>query len=149
MAKGVNTGTTIGLASTLPTTYDDNAITGYASLAFTSLGEVVDIGEIAKAFTTVSHDPLDKRYSEKFKDSYDIGNVSLTIARDTSDAGQVLLAAALGSDDSYAFEVVLPNTNTANFTGKVIKAGLGAISRGSVSQTLVEIAIDPQSLFEA
>ena len=145
----VNTGTTIGLSATLPTTPDNNATTGYASLTFTDIGEVIDIGEIAKAFATVNHQSVGRAYPQKLKDTYDIGNVTLTLGRVSANTGQVALQAALASSASYAFEVALSSGGTANFTGKVLKAGLGGIASGAISTTTIEIAIDPETLFEA
>ena len=145
MTATVNNGTTVSVSATLPATYDD---TGYGVPTFTTLGEVVDIGEIAKAFSVVAHQALERDYPEKYKDTYDVGNVSMTIAKVTSDAGQVILAAALASDASYSFKVTLPSTDIAYFTGKVLKAGIGAISSGSVTTIALDIAIDPQSVFE-
>lgn len=145
----VNTGTTVGLSATLPTTYDDNITTGYASLTFTEIGEVVDIGEIAKAFATVSHQTVGRAYPQKLKDTYDIANITLTLGRVSADAGQIALQTALASSASVAFEVSLPSGDNANFTGKIIKAGIGGVASGAVTTTVVEIAIDPETLFEA
>lgn len=144
-----NTGTTIGLSAALPTTYDDNVTTGYASLTFTAIGEVVDISEIAKAFAVVAHQTVGRAYPQKLKDTYDIAPITLTLGRVSTDAGQIALQTALASSGSVAFEVVLPSGDTANFTGKVIKAGIGGVASGAVTTTVVEIAIDPETLFEA
>lgn len=145
MATSVNNGTTVGISATLPATYD---AAGYAVPVITDLGEAVDIGEIAKAFAMVNHQALANDYPTKHKDTYDISDVSITFGRDTSDAGQVILQTALASDASFTFKVLLPSTDTAFFTAKVTKAGLGAISSGSVSSTVVTLAIDPQTLYE-
>lgn len=143
------TGTTVGLSSTLPTTYDDNVTTGYASLTFTDIGEIIDVGEIAKAFAVINHQTVGRAYPEKIKDTYDIANISLTLGRVSTNAGQVLLQTALAASASYSFEVVLPSGDTAAFTGKIIKAGVGSLSSGTVETSMIEIAIDPETLFEA
>jgi hypothetical protein len=145
----INTGTTVGMSATLPTTYDDNATTGYASLTFTGIGEIVDVGEIAKTWAAVTHQAVTRAYPQKLKDTYDIPDVPLTLGRVSSDTGQALLQTALASSASYAFEVTLPSGDVANFTGKVMKAGIGAIASGAVSSTTVTLAIDPETLFEA
>jgi len=143
------TGTTVGMSATLPTTYDSDAITGYPSLTFTDLGEVIDVGELAKAFAVINHQTVTRAYPQKLKDTYDIANITLTLGRVSTDAGQVLLQTALAASASYSFEIVLPSGDTGNFTAKVIKAGIGAIASGAVEMTTVELAIEPETLFEA
>lgn len=145
----LNTGTTIGLSATLPTTYDDNVTTGYASLTFTLIGEVVDVGEIAKTFAVIAHQAVTRAYPHKLKDTYDIPDIPINIGKFDTDAGQILLQSALAASASYAFEVTLPGGSVANFTGKVTKAGIGSIATGGVSMTTVNLAIDPETLFEA
>jgi len=141
----INSGTTIGVSASLPATYDG---AGYGALTFTSVGEVVDVGEIAKAFNMVSHQGLSRRYPQKLKDTYDIADLSLTIGRVFADAGQVILQAARDSDNSYAFEITLPNGDVFNFTAKVTKLGVGAIATGGISTTVATLAVDPESLYE-
>lgn len=145
----VTTGTTLGMSATLPTTYDDNVTTGYASLTFTDIGEIIDVGEIAKMYNAINHQTVGRAYPQKLKDTYDIANVTLTLGRVSTDTGQALLQTALASTASYAFEMVLPSGDTANVTGKVLKAGIGAVASGNIETTVVEIAIDPETLFEA
>ena len=148
VAVTINTGTVVGMSATLPTTYDVNVTTGYVASTFTDIGEVVDIGEIAKAWAAISHQSVSRAYPQKLKDTYDIGNVSLTLGRVNNDVGQVLLATALASSASYSFKVALPGGDIAYFTGKVLKSGLGGIASGAVSSTTVDIAVDPETLFE-
>jgi len=143
------TGTTVGMSATLPTTYDSDAVTGYPSLTFTDLGEVIDVGELAKAFAVINHQTVGRAYPQKLKDTYDIANITLTLGRVSSDAGQVLLQTALASSASYAFKITLPSGDNGNFTAKIIKAGIGAIASGAVEMTTVELAIEPETLFEA
>ena len=143
------TGTTLGMSATLPTTYDAEVATGYPSLTFTDIGEVIDVGELAKAYNVLNHQAVGRAYPQKIKDTYDIGNVSISLGRVTADTGQALLQTALAASASYAFELVLPSGDTGNFTGKVIKAGIGSVASGSVEMTLVDLAIDAETLFEA
>ena len=143
------TGTTVGMSATLPTTYDAEVLTGYPSLTFTDIGEVIDIGELGKAFAVINHQTVGRAYPQKLKDTYDIANITLTLGRVSTDAGQVLLQTALAASASYAFEMVLPSGDTGNFTGKIIKAGIGGVASGNVETTMVELAIDAETLFES
>lgn len=144
----INTGTTVGISATLPTTYDGNAVTGYTPITFTDIGEVVDIGELAKAWTAISHQSVTRAYPQKLKDTYDIANVPLTLGRVPANGGQTAIQAALNSALSYSFKVALPSGGIGYFTGKVLKAGQGSVASGAVTSTMVDIAIDPQSLYE-
>lgn len=142
----INTGATIGTSATLPATFD---ATGYNALTFIDIGEVVDVGELAKMYATINHQTVGRAYPQKLKDTYDIANVTLTLGRVFDNTGQVALATALSAAASYAFEIVLPSGDTAAFTGKVLKVGLGAVASGAVTTTVVEIAVDPETLYEA
>jgi len=139
-------GTTIGTSAALPATFN---AAGYAALTFTNIGEVLDIGELAKTYNLITHQAVGRNYPEKIKGTFDIPNVTLTIGKIAADGGQVALQAALAAAASYAFVITLPSGNSGSFTGKVVKAGQGAIAVDGVETTVVDIAIDPQSLFEA
>jgi len=140
-------GTTIGISATLPATYD---AAGYAALTFTNIGEVLDIGgELGKVFNEITHQTLQRAYPVKIKGACNIPNMTMNIGKIVTDGGQVLLQAALNSSASYAFVITFPSGNTGSITGKVMKAAQGAIAVDGVETTVVDIAIDPQSLFEA
>lgn len=139
-------GTTLGASSGLPATYDS---TGYSALTFTAVGEILDIGEIAKVYSVLSHQSVGRAYPLKIKDVYDIGDVSITMARVAADTGQDLLQTAISAAASYAFKVTLPSTATANFTAKVTKIGLGSISPSGIETLVLSLAVDAESLFES
>lgn len=145
----VNTGSTFGISATLPTTYDNNATTGYTPITFTDVAEVIDLSEIAKVWAIIKHQSLGRAYPENHKDTYDVGPATITLGRYLADAGQALLKTAHGSSASYSFEIAMPSGDVLNFTGKVTKNGLGSLTSGGFNTTLVEIAIDAQSIFEA
>jgi len=142
----VTTGTTLGLDSAAPATIDAG---GYVALSFDDIGEVIDVGELAKAFNIVSHQSVGRAYPQKLKDTYDIANITLTVGRVTSDTGQVALQAALAATASYSFELALASGDIGYFTGKVVKAGIGGVASGAVETTVIEIAVDAESLVEA
>lgn len=145
----LNTGTTVGISATLPTTFDSDEVTGYAASTFTLIGEIVDVSEIAKTFATVSHQAVTRAYPIKEKDTYDIPDITINVANVTSDAGQVIVATALNDANSYAFEVTSPSGDLTYITGKVTKSGKGSAASGSFETSAITIAIDPESLFEA
>jgi len=142
----INTGTTIGMSATLPATFDS---VGYAAVgSITNIGEVIDSGEAAKAYNTIAHQAVGRAYPQKLKDTYDVANITLTLGRYDADTGQALLQTALAAAASYTFKILLPSGGITWFTGKVIKAGLGGVATGKVGTTVVEIAVDPESIFE-
>ncbi len=146
MAVSTMNGTTFGVSAVLPATFD---AAGYGALTFVLAGEIVDVGEIAKAFNEITHQAVDKDYPTKLKGTYNIGNLSLTLGKVDADAGQVILQTALDGAASVSFELTLPSGATANLTGKVMKAGIGAIKSDGVETTVVDIAVDPETLYEA
>jgi len=146
MPVSISSGATLGVSSALPVTFD---AAGYNALTFTNIGEIVDAGEIAKAFNVVSHQSIGRSYPQKFKGTYDIGNFSLTVGTIKADAGQVLLQSGLAATASYSFKITLASGDVAEFTGKILKAGKGALSSDGIETTVVDIAVDPESLFEA
>jgi len=146
MPVSVSKGATLGVSSTLPASFD---ATGYNALTFTAIGEIVDAGEIAKVFNVVSHQSIGRDYPQKFKGTYDIGNFSVTVGTIAADAGQVLLQSGLTATTSYSFKITMASGDVAEFTGKILKAGKGALSADGIETTVIDIAVDPESLFEA
>ena len=112
--------TTIGISASLPSTFDSDAMTGYPSATYTLIGEVVSMSEFGTIYNPVNHLPLASRQVVKFKGSYDNGNLSLNMARDDDDAGQVICLSALSSDNDHAFEIIYQDGSEDYFTGKVM-----------------------------
>jgi len=148
MASGAFTsaGTTISLTDTEPTTYD---VAGFDALTFTEVGEVSDLGEFGREYAEVTFNPLGDRRTVKRKGSYNDGNISMSVARVPSDAGQTLLQTALDSDDSYYFEVVLQDGTTLYFAAQVMSyttnvGGVDQITSASVTigitNDIIEVA---------
>ena len=144
-----NTGTTVGISAVLPTTYDADGSTGYDSLTFIDIGEIVDMGEIAKVFAAIAHQTVGRAYPQKIKDTFDVSDVPITLGKVTANTGQAAIQTALSSDNSVSFKVTFSSGDLGYFTGKIMKAGIGGISSGSISTTSVNIAVDPETLFEA
>ena len=135
------TGTTLGMSATLPTTYDSDGGTGYPSLTFTDIGEIIDGGGFEKVYATLSHQTVGRDYPETIKDTYTVSNGTFTLGRVSTDAGQALLQTALASKASYG--------DTQSITGKIIKASPGPVASGNIETTMVEVAPDANTLFEA
>lgn len=119
-AVGIMGTATMLISASLPTSYDDDAMTGYPSVSMTALGEVVDIGAVGRSYNLVTHSRLGNRGITKLKGQYNEGSVTISMARDDDDAGQVLALAALSSDNDYTFEIAYADGESDFFAAKVM-----------------------------
>jgi len=146
MASGAFTsaGTTIGVTSTAPGTYDDDSTTGFPASSFTLIGEVTDLGEFGREYSAVTHNPLGDRRTVKRKGSYNDGTVAMTVARVPGDAGQAELQTALDSDDSYYFEVTLQDGTSLYFAAQVMSytTNVGTVDQITTASVSLEITND-------
>lgn len=143
MASGAFTsaGTKISVTATAPATYDDNTTDGLPTLTYTEIGEVSDLGEFGREYSEVTFNPLGDRRTVKRKGSYNDGNVSMTVARVTSDAGQTVLQAALDDDASYYFDVELQDGTHLYFAGQVMSYTVNVGSVDQITTASVTIGI--------
>jgi hypothetical protein len=139
---GVQTsaGTTIGIASGTPATFDDD---GFAALTYSLIGEVTNLGEFGREYTLVTHNPLANRGTVKKKGSFNSGQVTLQFALDADDAGQVLLKTASGSDADYNFEVTYQDGETEYFRAVVMsfKRTTGDVNTIRAGTAVLEITV--------
>lgn len=141
-------GALLGISATLPATFDSAGYTA-VGVVYTNIGEIADLGGFEKSWVILPFQPVNQRFPTKIKGSYDISDVTFTVARVAADTGQDLVRVAEASDNSYTFRITLPSTAIAYFTAKVVKLGLGAISADGFELCPVTLAVDPQSLFES
>jgi len=134
-------GTTIGISSTLPATYDAS---GYGALSYSAVGEVTDLGEFGREYALVTHNPLGARRTVKRKGSYNDGQVAMTVARVPTDTGQADIITALDSDDPVAFEIVLQDGTTLYFAGVVMSytTNVGSVDQITSASVMIEITTD-------
>jgi len=131
-------GSTVSISAGVPATIDS---AGFGALTYTAIGEITSAGEFGKSFTLVTHNPLANRNTYKKKGSSNNGTMALQMARVPSDAGQVLLLAALASDNDYAFKVVLQNGTIEYFQGVVMKYTTNIGSVNQITAAAVDIEI--------
>ena len=138
MAVQTSAGTTLGIATGSPATFDS---TGYNALTYTVVGEITDLGEFGKEFNLVTHIPLGNRQVKKFKGSFNNGSLQLQLGRDTANVGQIALRTALASDASFSFRVTLQDATKLYFTGKVMsyKTSVGSVDQITGAMTAIEI----------
>jgi len=141
MSVNTSAGTTLAVKAGDPGTYDS---AGYATL-FTSgssvVGEITDIGEFGREYQLVTHNPVGSRGIQKFKGSFNEGQMVLQLGLDTDDAGQIVMKAAADSDDDYSFKVTDPSGDIYFFQGKVMswKVGLGNVDSISSATCNIEL----------
>ena len=132
-------GATLGVSAALPATYDQ---LGYAALTYTNVGEVVNLGTFGREYNTVTFLPLAERGASKVKGSFDNGRFEPQIALDLADAGQVIMAAALTSDNNYAFEIDLTSGDTFYLTGLVNKFApmINTVDDVVMRETIIDVS---------
>ena len=137
-------GTTIGITSTAPATYDDNSTDGLPTLTYTEIGEVSDLGEFGREYNVVTFNPLGDRRTVKRKGSYNDGSVSMTVARVPGDAGQSILQTALDADSSYYFDVELQDGTHLYFAAKVMcyTTSVGSVVQLTTASVILGITND-------
>ena len=116
MAIHSGAGTVINIATTSGVPTLD--LTGFQAKTYVAVGEVTNIGDFGKVFALITHKPIGTRYTKKLKGSYDNGKMQLAMAADNTDAGQIVIATAAGSDLSYAYKVVEQDGTVTYFTAQ-------------------------------
>jgi hypothetical protein len=138
MAVMTSAGSTLSIATGSPVTNDS---TGFAALTYVVVGEVTDIGEVGREYALVTHMPVGSRSVQKFKGSYNNGTMQIQMGRDSSNAGQVAMKAALISDADYSFKVTLQDLSKIHFVGKVtsFKTSVGSVDQITGANCTIEI----------
>lgn len=127
--------TTIGISAATPATFDS---TGYVALTYSNIGEVTNFGEYGRTYAEVTHNPVASRGTQKFKGSFNEGNLTLDLAIDKEDTGQALATVALDDDEDYSFEIKYQDGSTDFFQAKVMSftkspAGVDSIYSGTLT----------------
>lgn len=142
MTAMTSAGTILGISSAAPLTFNE---AGFEALSFTDIGEITDItGDIGRVYNLVTHNPLATRATQKFKGSYNSGSVSISLAIDRADAGQILAKTALTSDADYSFKITFQDGTVTYFRGKVMSfpttpGNVDSITAGTIT---IEITAD-------
>lgn len=129
-------GSTIGITATAPATLDSS---GFGALTYQLIGEVTDIGPFGQTVAKVTHVPLSTGVTIKRKGVIDAGAISMKCARTPSDAGQVVLKAALAATGTYSFCVTLQNGTKLYFLALVLSYTTEINAAGSITGSTVAI----------
>lgn len=140
MAKVNSTGTCLSVSASLPATYD---AAGFGALAFTQVGELESIGDMAITRNTGTFTNLCTGNTSTIKGSRAAITVPVVCALDEDDAGQILMIASEAEkSDLYSFCVTLANGNKDYFVGTVVKVGKTIGGDTDVIKAPYDIAID-------
>lgn len=139
MTASTAAGATLSISSSLPATENES---GYGAVSYTPIGEVTDIPEFGKQYALVTHNPIATRKTNKIKGSYNSGSVTLALARDPADDGQVVAQAALDSDANYAFELEFGDGSIQYFQAKVMSYTTGTGTVDSIVASSIQLEID-------
>jgi len=131
-------GTTIGLSSSAPATFN---AAGYSALTFTNIGEVTDLGEFGREYNLITHNPIGSRGTVKLKGSFNEGSINMTLGLDTDDAGQILAKTASQSDNDYSFVITTQNGDDYYFQAKVMsfKVNVGSVDSVTTATIMLEL----------
>lgn len=135
-------GASIGISAAAPATYN---VAGYEALTYSTIGEVTDLGEFGREYNLITHNPIDTRATKKLKGSYNEGQISLTVALDTADAGQNLAKTASASDADYSLVITMQNGAKYYFPAKVMSFKIGVGSVDNVVSATISLEITSSS----
>jgi hypothetical protein len=145
MAGTVQTaaGATLRISATIPGTFN---LAGYqaifdASPAPALVGEITDFGDFGREYNPVNHNPVASRGTQKFKGSFNEGQMNLQIGLDEDDTGQTLMQTARDSDSDYSFALELQNGDRYFFQAKVLgfKISVGSVDSIVSAATTLDI----------
>ena len=115
----ISVGTTVAVSATQPATEDS---TGYAALTYIDVGEITNIGESGGTAQVATFTPIGSGTVNKRKGSIDYGTMSMEIAKDATDVGQIALKAGFdGAERStiHSFEITEDGGEVTYFMGVI------------------------------
>ena len=125
-------------AGAAPATFD---ATGFAAQTWVPVGEVTDLGEFGREYNLVTHNPVGNRSTQKFKGSFNEGQMDIKLGLQTDDAGQIIMKAAVFSDLSFSFRVVMQNLDVYYMRAQCMKwkVGVGSVDQITAASATLEI----------
>ena len=141
-------GTTLRVAVGAPATYDLAGIDTLQATA-TLVGEISSYGEYGGSGTVETHTPVDTGVVNKAIGVIDYGQLSLSIGKDATDDGQIMLKAGFDGDKArqrHTFIVTFPDGTREAFTGKISSFTTNPGSAGPFVAGTCNIELDNQVL---
>jgi hypothetical protein len=145
MAIQTSLGATWEISAAAPATED---ATGYAALSYTQVKEVQNLGAIGPTFEDVTFVPLEDGVTQHRKGAVDYGQLQVTMAVDTDDPGQALVASGVdGAEKSTVFshKITLGDGAVRYFRGQIYSnpETVGDASTMILSEVMVMVSSTP------
>ena len=137
-------GTVIAISAEQPNTFNSAGYAG-TGMNWTTIGEITDGGDHGREYALVTHNPIASRGTQKYKGSFNEGSKTLQLAVDNDDAGQVILQAALASDNDYSFRVTYQGGDIDYFQAKVMSFKKAAAGVDSIRNATVVLELTTTS----
>jgi hypothetical protein len=135
MALTEGIGGFLSVSASTPATFDAD---GYVALSWTEVGEASEIPEFGAAYSAVMFTSLKTGIENKFHGALNYGSITIPLGYDSTDAGQIILLAALASKDEISFRETRSDGTIRYIMGKVMSFPRGQ-SVGSVNMASCNI----------
>jgi hypothetical protein len=126
-----------------------DTVTEFAALSYTLISGTSTIGDFGDTKTVINFDVIDENRVRKTKGTSNGGALSLTMALDDTDTGQIALKTAFDAAAAYAIKVefndklTTSGTNTLKmFYGKVTSYSVNMGGANDVVRRVVNIEVD-------
>ena len=133
LAEGI--GGFLSVSAATPATFGS---AGYAALTWTEVGEASEVPEFGATCSAVTFTPIETGIVNKFHGERNYGSITIPLAYDYADAGQIILLAALASEDEISFRETRSDGTVRYMMGKVMSFLRGQ-SVGSVNMASCNI----------
>lgn len=128
---------TLAISASLPATYDAAGY-GATAITYTAVGKIEDHGTHGVKVNVSTFTPVDTGVTAKYKGSKDYGTKQLRIGYLPSDAGQVIIAAAVESKNHYSVKITAP-TGDGESTGEIVYLDVLVTAYENVEGTVNDI----------
>jgi len=135
MALTEGIGGFLSVSAATPATFD---AAGYVALSWTEVGEASEVPEFGATYSAVTFTPLKTGIVNKFHGELNYGSVTVPLGYDSTDAGQIILIAALASKSAISFRETRSDGTIRYIMGKVMSFPRGQ-SVGSVNMASCNI----------
>lgn len=145
MAISASTGSKLYICSTPNPAADD--VSTYAALTWVEVKEIESIAAFGDKASSITFTSLSDNRVRKLKGPRDAGDVDVVYAFDATDAGQIALRTAQGTQSSYAFKVAANDDESPSvfyFQAKVMGVPINIASATDVTKVTATLGIDTE-----
>lgn len=149
-----STGTKLYICSTATPAADDES--AYEGLSWVEIGGVESIPEFGDAAGQITFNDLSAGRVKKLKGVFDAGDLSIPVAHDPLDAGQVAALAKVASPFNFPFKIVAADAPTEDYTdstfyfqAKVMSFKSNIADANAVTRRTLALSIDSDIVFVA